>query len=168
MSSDSKVREVTQDLFPRRASCEAREDVGHPNAHTPDARATAALVRLDRDALKKLHTMIVPAPAHKSMAGVQREIHGDLAPNRTGRSTDFFPSPRERDPATTGRGRNIVRGNHPSVSGFNVGINCGEAAGQTVSHCHVHLIPRRVGDVENPRGGVRAVIAAKQDYTGSS
>ena len=62
-------------------------------------------------------------------------------------------------------GRNIVRGNHPGVSGFNVGINCGEAAGQTVSHCHVHLIPRRVGDVENPRGGVRGVIAAKQDYT---
>jgi ATP adenylyltransferase len=62
-------------------------------------------------------------------------------------------------------GRNIVRGNHPGVSGFNVGINCGEAAGQTVSHCHVHLIPRRVGDVENPRGGVRGVIASKQDYT---
>ena len=64
-------------------------------------------------------------------------------------------------------GRKMVRGKHGGVSGFNVGINCGEAAGQTVSHCHVHLIPRRVGDVENPRGGVRGVIPAKQDYTGS-
>ncbi len=51
-----------------------------------------------------------------------------------------------------------------SVSGFNVGANSGEDAGQTVLHCHVHLIPRRSGDVENPRGGVRGVIAKKQQY----
>jgi ATP adenylyltransferase len=51
-----------------------------------------------------------------------------------------------------------------SVSGFNVGINSGASAGQTIFHCHVHLIPRRDGDVENPRGGVRGVIAAKQSY----
>jgi diadenosine tetraphosphate (Ap4A) HIT family hydrolase len=62
-------------------------------------------------------------------------------------------------------GRKLVGAKHPDVSGFNVGINCGEAAGQTIFHCHVHLIPRRVGDVANPRGGVRAVIAGKQDYT---
>jgi ATP adenylyltransferase len=62
-------------------------------------------------------------------------------------------------------GRKLLRARHTDVAGFNVGINCGEAAGQTVFHCHVHLIPRRVGDVANPRGGVRAVIAGKQDYT---
>lgn len=45
-----------------------------------------------------------------------------------------------------------------SVSGFNIGANSGDAAGQTVGHAHVHLIPRRLGDVEDPRGGVRAVI----------
>ena len=45
-----------------------------------------------------------------------------------------------------------------SVTGFNVGMNSGEAAGQTVFHCHVHLIPRRKGDVENPRGGVRGAF----------
>ena len=45
--------------------------------------------------------------------------------------------------------------------GFNVGINVGSAAGQTVMHCHIHLIPRRSGDGANPRGGVRAVIAAR-------
>jgi ATP adenylyltransferase len=41
------------------------------------------------------------------------------------------------------------------VGGFNIGVNAGETAGQTVQHCHLHLIPRRAGDVEDPRGGVR-------------
>ena len=52
-----------------------------------------------------------------------------------------------------------------SVMGFNVGINCGSTAGQTVMHCHVHLIPRRDGDHPNPRGGVRGVIPGKADYS---
>jgi diadenosine tetraphosphate (Ap4A) HIT family hydrolase/5-methylcytosine-specific restriction endonuclease McrA len=51
-----------------------------------------------------------------------------------------------------------------TIAGFNVGINVGEAAGQTVHHCHVHLIPRRTGDVEQPRGGVRNVIPGKGAY----
>jgi diadenosine tetraphosphate (Ap4A) HIT family hydrolase len=51
-----------------------------------------------------------------------------------------------------------------SVSGFNVGINNGESAGQTVSHAHVHLIPRRDGDVQNARGGVRGIIPGKAIY----
>ena len=48
--------------------------------------------------------------------------------------------------------------------GYNIGINCGEAAGQTVHHCHIHIIPRYNGDCENPRGGVRGVIPEKQHY----
>jgi len=52
----------------------------------------------------------------------------------------------------------------PRVSGFNVGVNVGEAAGQSVMHCHIHLIPRRIGDVETPRGGVRRLIPGKGDY----
>lgn len=52
----------------------------------------------------------------------------------------------------------------PKVTGFNIGINSGESAGQTVFHCHVHLIPRRLGDVKEPRGGVRGVIPDKQTY----
>ena len=52
----------------------------------------------------------------------------------------------------------------PHVEGFNIGVNVGEAAGQTIFHCHVHLIPRRWGDVANPRGGVRAVIPGKANY----
>ena len=51
-----------------------------------------------------------------------------------------------------------------SITGFNIGMNCGESAGQTIMHCHVHLIPRRDGDHPNPRGGVRAVIPGKADY----
>lgn len=48
--------------------------------------------------------------------------------------------------------------------GFNVGINDGEAAGQTIHHVHIHLIPRYKGDVKEPRGGVRGVIPDKRDY----
>ena len=51
---------------------------------------------------------------------------------------------------------------HPN--GFNIGINCGESAGQTVMHMHIHLIPRYQGDVEDPTGGVRGVIPLKQKY----
>ncbi len=50
------------------------------------------------------------------------------------------------------------------VKGFNIGINKGEVAGQTIFHCHIHLIPRRQGDVDNPRGGVRNIIPGKGDY----
>jgi diadenosine tetraphosphate (Ap4A) HIT family hydrolase len=51
---------------------------------------------------------------------------------------------------------------HPD--GYNIGINCGAAAGQTVFHLHVHVIPRYAGDVTDPRGGVRHVIADKANY----
>ena len=49
-------------------------------------------------------------------------------------------------------------------NGYNVGMNCGEAAGQTVFHFHCHVIPRYKGDVENPRGGIRNVIPGMGDY----
>lgn len=47
---------------------------------------------------------------------------------------------------------------------YNIGMNCGENAGQTIFHCHVHLIPRYKGDMDEPRGGVRGVIPGKQKY----
>ena len=50
------------------------------------------------------------------------------------------------------------------ISAFNVGVNVGKDAGQSIMHCHIHLIPRRKGDVEDPRGGVRGVIPEKQKY----
>ena len=50
------------------------------------------------------------------------------------------------------------------VKGFNIGTNAGKISGQSIFHCHIHLIPRREGDVENPQGGVRSVIPLKQHY----
>mgnify|MGYP001996547798 FL=1 len=48
--------------------------------------------------------------------------------------------------------------------GFNVGINIGSAAGQTVNHCHIHVIPRYQGDIEDPRGGIRWTIPQNAQY----
>ena len=60
--------------------------------------------------------------------------------------------------------KNLLEANDSTIDGFNIGMNCGESAGQTIFQCHVHLIPRRKGDVENPRGGVRHIIAGKGFY----
>ena len=56
------------------------------------------------------------------------------------------------------RQKDIILKEDPGVTGFNIGINDGGTAGQTVMHCHIHLIPRRKGDMDDPRGGVRGVI----------
>ena len=55
-----------------------------------------------------------------------------------------------------------------TVTGFNIGSNSGKSAGQSIFHCHIHLIPRREGDVGNPQGGVRSVIPSKQHYVRKS
>jgi diadenosine tetraphosphate (Ap4A) HIT family hydrolase/5-methylcytosine-specific restriction endonuclease McrA len=57
--------------------------------------------------------------------------------------------------------RTNVLATDKTIEGFNIGMNCGTTAGQTIMHCHVHLIPRRPGDVDQPRGGVRAVVPGK-------
>jgi ATP adenylyltransferase len=64
--------------------------------------------------------------------------------------------------------RNDIAKADQTVQGFNVGINIGTVAGQTIHHCHVHLIPRRSGDVPGPWGGVRAIIPGKAHYPSSS
>ncbi len=58
-----------------------------------------------------------------------------------------------------------LREQDDSIAGFNVAINEGDAAGQTIPHCHIHLIPRRTGDVLDPTGGVRNVIPGMGNYT---
>jgi len=60
--------------------------------------------------------------------------------------------------------REAILAEDPTVSGFNIGVNNGFDAGQTIFHCHVHLIPRRKGDIDNPRGGVRHVIPGAGYY----
>ncbi|MDA8347070.1 MAG: HIT domain-containing protein [Thermaerobacter sp.] len=59
---------------------------------------------------------------------------------------------------------NELRGEDSSITGFNVGANCGVDAGQTVMHAHIHLVPRRSGDTPSPRGGVRGVIPDRMAY----
>ena len=80
---------------------------------------------------------------------------------------DYFSmTPRERRDAEDliKRLRDKITGSDPSVTGFNIGINCGCDAGQTIMHAHIHLIPRRRGDTASPRGGVRGVIPGKMSY----
>ena len=60
--------------------------------------------------------------------------------------------------------KNEILKKDQSVKGFNIGSNAGKISGQSIFHCHFHLIPRREGDVENPQGGVRSVIPNKQHY----
>jgi len=60
-------------------------------------------------------------------------------------------------------GKSLVLAKH-KPDGFNIGMNCGAAAGQTVFHFHCHLIPRYIGDTENPRGGIRYCIPEKGNY----
>lgn len=58
----------------------------------------------------------------------------------------------------------VLQAADASIEGFNIGMNCGEIAGQSIFHCHVHMIPRRKGDVKEPKGGVRHVIPKKGFY----
>ena len=60
--------------------------------------------------------------------------------------------------------KNEILAKDKTVKAFNIGTNAGKISGQSIMHCHIHLIPRREGDVENPQGGVRSVIPIKQHY----
>lgn len=62
------------------------------------------------------------------------------------------------------KAKEIIESEHLKPDGYNIGMNCGEAAGQTVMHFHCHVIPRYKGDMENPKGGVRHCVAGKGYY----
>jgi len=90
--------------------------------------------------------------------------HALLVPRR--HVADWFEaSPEEQQALLSGVAiaRSAILESH-RPDGFNVGINIGDAAGQTVFHLHVHVIPRHEGDVADPRGGVRGVIPGKANY----
>ena len=79
---------------------------------------------------------------------------------------DFFElSEKEKSDLNTtiDMAKTLVEKEH-KPDGYNIGMNCGASAGQTVFHFHCHLIPRYQGDMENPRGGVRHCVAGKGDY----
>nr|NJM04608.1 HIT family protein [Desulfobacula sp.] len=91
------------------------------------------------------HMLILPKRHCSDYFGLTREERGDVH--------DLIE-----------RLRRLILGRDPSVKGFNIGINCGETAGQTVFHTHIHLIPRRKNDTPHPRGGVRGAIPDKMNY----
>jgi diadenosine tetraphosphate (Ap4A) HIT family hydrolase len=79
---------------------------------------------------------------------------------------DFFElttSERNHLPSVIEKAKEIIEQEH-NPDGYNIGMNCGETAGQTVFHFHCHIIPRYAGDMDNPRGGVRHVIPSKGNY----
>jgi diadenosine tetraphosphate (Ap4A) HIT family hydrolase len=104
-----------------------------------------ALAFYDGFPITEMHTLIIP----------ERHVatYFDLLPEERSAIHDLLASQRLS-----------IQSSDASVKGFNIGWNCGETAGQTVMHAHVHLIPRRAGDVENPRGGIRHLIPGKGDY----
>ena len=80
---------------------------------------------------------------------------------------DFFELSAEEKkelPKLITRAKLLIEKSH-NPTGYNIGMNCGTSAGQTVFHFHCHVIPRYDGDVENPRGGIRNVIPGIGDYT---
>jgi diadenosine tetraphosphate (Ap4A) HIT family hydrolase len=93
------------------------------------------------------------------------ELHTIVIPKRHALSFfDLFEPERPAINQLLDRLRAEIIKKDAMVTGFNIGINNGETAGQTVGHAHVHLIPRRRGDVQDPRGGVRGLIPGKAIY----
>lgn len=79
---------------------------------------------------------------------------------------DFFElteAEKEELPKLIHKAKEIIEYDH-SPDGYNIGMNCGETAGQTVFHFHCHIIPRYEGDMKNPRGGVRHCVEGKGYY----
>ncbi len=110
--------------------------------------------------LERCGTVVAIADKHPVTPG-----HLLIVPIRHTR--DFFlMTPEEKRDADglIQRLRARIEASDPAVSGFNIGVNCGRSAGQTILHAHIHLIPRRDGDVAQPRGGVRGVIPSRQTY----
>ena len=94
-------------------------------------------------------------------------LHSLIIPRR--HTTDYFGLTRDELLAIDDLLRQLreeTLSSDTSVDGFNIGMNVGAMAGQTIFHCHVHLIPRRKGDIANPRGGVRHIIPGKGNYPG--
>ncbi|MFA7643038.1 MAG: HIT family protein [Sphaerochaetaceae bacterium] len=104
-----------------------------------------AVAVLDASPVTELHTLIIP----------RRHVVSYF---------DLDDDERSACHALLHKARAVLLQRDPSIDGFNIGINIGTAAGQTVAHCHIHLIPRRKGDVADPRGGVRHTIPGKGYY----
>ena len=126
-----------------------KREQGCPFCELPTSRIIAenelALVFRDGFPVTTDHTLIIP----------KRHVADYF---------DLYPPERNAIEALLQQQKSAIKSADTSVTGFNIGINAGADAGQTVFHCHIHLIPRRSGDVEDPRGGVRGVIPDRQKY----
>src|SRR4029079_14603934 len=90
------------------------------------------------------------------------DLHALIIPKRhTPGYFSLFSAEMNAIVALITQARVLIEKKDKAVSGFNIGMNNGESSGQTIFHCHIHLIARRVGDVENPRRGVRNVMPGK-------
>ena len=108
------------------------------------AESRYALVIRDRYPVSSGHTLVIPKAHAETLFAQSAEIQADI----------WRLVARVRDELQSGL----------NPDGFNVGLNDGQAAGQTVEHAHVHLIPRFDGDVDDPRGGIRWVVPARAVY----
>jgi len=116
----------------------------NPPADEIVAKNNLCYARWDRYPVSKGHLLVIPfrhIPDFFSMTGEEKEAVLALV-------TEC---------------KEVIEENF-SPAGYNIGFNVGVAAGQTVMHCHCHVIPRYVGDVPEPRGGVRGVVPGKRGY----
>lgn len=138
---DTDFRKVRESYEKREAGCPFCE---MPRERVIDENSLAYAVR-DAYPVTPFHTLVIPkrhAPSYFELGRAEVNACNLLLE----------------------RARAEIRKGDGAVEGFNVGINDGEVAGQSVFHCHIHLIPRRRGDAERPRGGVRHVIPHKGGY----
>jgi ATP adenylyltransferase len=138
---DTDFRGVGESYERRKQGCPFCEV---PNDQMVDETELAYAIR-DTFPVAPLHTLVIP----------KRHVQGYFELGRP----EFYACHRLLD-----QEKKAIEQADPSVEGFNVGVNDREVAGQTIFHCHLHLIPRRKGDVEDPTGGVRRVIPGKGDY----
>ena len=94
------------------------------------------------------------------------EGHTLIIPRRHARAfRDLTPEEVAATHRLAGKLAEKLQAEDPTITGFNFGANDGETAGQSIFHCHFHLIPRRAGDHPSPRGGIRGVIPGKANYS---
>jgi len=138
---DTDFREVAASYGERQSGCLFCEI---PEDRIVEQNELAYAIR-DAYAVTEMHTLVIP----KRHVSDYFDLH---QPERNA-IEQLLHSQRE-----------FIKSKDSTVTGFNVGVNAGESAGQTIFHCHVHILLQRDGDVAEPRGGVRGVIPSKQKY----
>jgi ATP adenylyltransferase len=137
---DTDFRKVRESYDARKVGCRFCHVIAAPVG----SNSLAYAIR-DGNPVTPLHTLLIPKRHVESFF----DLHG-------GERNAIFALLEEM--------KTDIQHKDNTVEGFNIGVNNGEAAGQSVPHVHIHLIPRRRGDVDNPRGGVRGVIPRKASY----